>query len=108
MASQQLTTPALTDSGLSQLSRLHAVERHAIESEIQTLIITANYARDFLTTVGMGSLPEDFFTCVEELKEVLDSIDLKSLDFEQRALTLKRTQHRMQAEIARQNSHKEA
>lgn len=50
--------------------RSHAVEQHAIQSELQTLVIIAGYACDFLTE-GLQALPEDFFTCIEEMKEVL-------------------------------------
>lgn len=107
MANNQCITPTFTDSGLSRLRRSHAVERLAIESEIQTLMITANYARDFLIE-GLEALPEDFFTCVEEMKEVLESIDLKSMDFEKRSLTLKRKKHRLGRKTPRQNYQKEA
>ena len=107
MASNQCITPTFTDSSLSRLCRSHAVERLIIESEIQTLMITAGYAREFLAQ-GPEALPEDFFSCIEEMKEVLESIDLKSLDFEKRSLTLKRKKRRLEAKATRQNSHKEA
>ena len=42
------------------------------------------------------------------MKEVLESIDLKSLDFEKRSLTLKRRKRRLEAKATRQNSQKEA
>ncbi|NDL70845.1 hypothetical protein [Vreelandella alkaliphila] len=99
MAIKQDTTRTLTDISLSRLCRSHAVERLAIESEIQTLMITAGYARDFLVE-GLEALPEDFFTCIEEMKEVMESIDLKSLDFEQRSLTIKRKKRRIKANAA--------
>lgn len=92
---------------MSRLCRIHAVERLAIESEIQTLMITASYARGLLTE-GLKTPPEDFFTCIEEMKEVMESIDLKSLGFEKRSLTLKRTKRRLEAKAAHRNSQKEA
>lgn len=107
MANRQGITPAFADSGLSRLYRSHAVEQHAIQSEIRTLVIIAGYACDFLTE-GLETLPEDFFTCIEEMKEVMESIDLKSLDFEKRSLTLKRTKRRLEAKAVHQNSQKEA
>ena len=106
MANRQGITPVFTDSGLSRLYRSHAVEQHAIQSEIQTLVIIAGYACDFLTE-GLEALPEDFFTCIEEMKEVMESIDLKSLDFEKRSLTLQRTKRRLEAKATRQNRQKE-
>lgn len=106
MANNQGITPVFTDSGLSRLYRSHAVEQHAIQSEIQTLVIIAGYACDFLTE-ELEALPEDFFTCIEEMKEVMESIDLKSLDFEKRSLTLKRTKRRLEAKATRQNPQKE-
>lgn len=106
MASRQGITPAFADSGLSRLYRLHAIEQHAIQSEIRTLIIIADCACDFLTE-GLEVLPEDFFTCIEEMKEVMESIDLKSLDFEKRSLTLQRTKRRLEAKATRQNRQKE-
>lgn len=102
MADNQCTTPAYIDSGLSRLCRSQAVERLDIEREIQTLLITASYARDVLT-VGQDALPEDFFTCVEEMKEVLESIDLKSLEFEKRSVALKRKKRRLETKATRQN-----
>lgn len=102
MANKQGITPAYTDSGLSRLYRSHAVEQHAIQSEFQTLLIIAGYARDFLSE-ELEVLPEDFFTCIEEMKEVMESIDLKSLDFEKRSLTLQRTKRRLEAKAPRQN-----
>jgi hypothetical protein len=107
MAIHQSITPSFPDGALSRLYRSHAVERLAIEGEIQTLLITAGYAREFLTE-GLEALPEDFFTCIEEMKEVLESIDLKSLDFEKRSLTLKRRKRRLKAKATHQNSQKEA
>lgn len=101
MANKQGITPGFTDSGLSWLCRSHAVEQHAIQSEIQTLVIIAGYACDFLTE-GLEALPEDFFTCIEEMKEVMESIDLKSLDFEQRSLTIKRKKRRLEAKLSQQ------
>lgn len=101
MANRQGITPAYTDSGLSRLCRSHAVEQHAIQSEIQTLVIIAGYACDFLAE-GLEALPEDLFTCIEEMKEVMESIDLKSLDFEQRSLTIKRKKRRLEAKLAQQ------
>lgn len=106
MANKQGITPDYTDSGLSRLYRSHAIEQHAIQSEIRTLMIIAGYAWDFLTE-GLEALPEDFFTCIEEMKEVMESIDLKSLDFEKRALTLQRTKRRLEAKAIRQNRQKE-
>ncbi|WP_299236427.1 hypothetical protein [uncultured Halomonas sp.] len=106
MANRQRITPAFTDSGLSRLYRSHAVEQQAIQSEIQTLVIIAGYACDFLTE-GLEALPEDFFTCIEEMKEVMESIDLKSLDFEKRSLTLQRTRRRLEAKATRQDRQKE-
>lgn len=76
MANRQGITPVFTDSGLPRLYRSHAVEQHAIQSEIQTLVIIAGYACDFLTE-GLEVPPEDFFTCIEEMKEVMESIGLK-------------------------------
>ncbi|WP_299205396.1 hypothetical protein [uncultured Amphritea sp.] len=102
MADNQFTTPTFIDSGLSRLCRSHAVERLAIEREIQTLMITAGYARDVLT-VGQDALPEDFFSCIEEMKELMESIDLKSLDFEKRTVALKRKKRRLEAKATRQN-----
>ena len=102
MADNQFTTPTFIDSGLSRLCRSHAVERLAIEREIQTLMITAGYARDVLTVEGLDALPEDFFTCIEEMKELMESIDLKSLDFEKRTVALKRKKRRL-ARAPRQN-----
>ncbi|KAA0010068.1 hypothetical protein F0A17_19500 [Billgrantia pellis] len=107
MANDQYNTPIFTDSELARLCRSQAIERHAIGSEIQTLMIIAGYARDFLTE-GLEALPEDFFSCIEEMKEVMESIDLKSLDFEKRSLTLKRTKRRLEAKAVHQNSQKEA
>ena len=43
MADRQGITPAFTDSGLSRLYRSHAVEQHAIQSEIRALVIIAGY-----------------------------------------------------------------
>lgn len=106
MANSRVVTPALTDSSLSRLSRLHAVEQYAIQSEIQTLVIIAGYAGDFLSE-EMETLPEDFFTCIEEMKEVMESIDLRSLDFEKRVITLKRTKRRLEAKASLQNRNKE-
>lgn len=106
MANNQCITPSFPDSGLSRLCRTHAVERLAIEGEIQMLMITAGYAREFLAE-GPEALPEDFFSCIEEMKEVLESIDLKSLDFEKRSLTLKRRKRRLEAKATRQNCQKE-
>ncbi|USZ48835.1 hypothetical protein [Halomonas sp. DN3] len=106
MANKQGITPAYTDSGLSRLYRSHAVEQHAIQGEIQTLVIIAGYACDFLIE-GLEALPEDFFTCIEEMKEVMESIDLKSLDFEKRSLTLQRTRRRLEAKATRQDRQKE-
>lgn len=105
MANKQSITPAFT--GLSRLYRSHAIEQHAIQSEIRTLVIIAGYASDLLTE-GLEALPEDFFTCIEEMKEVMESIDLKSLDFEKQSLTLQRTKRRLEAKAIRQNRHKEA
>ncbi len=102
MANRQGITPTYTDSGLSRLYRSHAVEQHAIQSEIRTLVIIAGYACDFLTE-GLEALPEDFFTCIEEMKEVMESIDLKSLDFEKRSLTLQRKKRRLEAKATRQH-----
>jgi len=95
MADNQFTTPSFIDSDLSKLCRSHAVERLAIEREILTLMITAGYARDVLTVEGLDALPEDFFTCIEEMKELMESIDLKSLDFEKRTVALKRKKRRL-------------
>lgn len=106
MANKQGITHVFSDSGLSRLYRSHAVEQHAIQSELQTLVIIAGYAGDFLTE-GLEALPEDFFTCIEEMKEVMESIDLKSLDFETRSLTLQRTKRRLDAKTTRQNRQKE-
>ena len=106
MANKQGITHVFADSGLSRLYRSHAVEQHAIQSELQTLVIIAGYACDFLAE-GLEDLPEDFFTCVEEMKEVMESIDLKSLDFEKRSLTLQRTKRRLEAKGTRQNRQKE-
>lgn len=106
MVDSQNTMHALTNSSLSWLCRSNAVEQHAIQSEIQTLVIIANYASDFLTE-GLQALPEDFFTCIEEMKEVMESIDLKSLDFEKRVITLKRTKRRLEAKASLQNRNKE-
>ncbi|TVU89916.1 hypothetical protein [Vreelandella titanicae] len=106
MADSQNTMHALTNSSLSWLCRSHAVEQHAILSEIKTLVIIANYACDFLTE-GLQALPEDFFTCIEEMKEVMESIDLKSLDFEKRVITLKRTKRRLEAKASLHNRNKE-
>ncbi|MDQ7735283.1 hypothetical protein QT231_21500 [Halomonas sp. SpR1] len=105
MTDSQNTMPALTDSSLSWLCRSHAVEQHAIQSEIQTLVIIAGYACDFLTE-ELQALPEDFFTCIEEMKEVMESIDLRSLDFEKRVITLKRTKRRLEAKASLQNRNK--
>jgi len=107
MANKQGTTPAFTDSGLSRLYRSHTVEQHAIQSEIRTLVIIAGYASDFLTE-SLEVLPEDFFTCIEEMKEVMESIDLKSLDLEKRSLTLQRTKRRLEVRATRQNRQEEA
>lgn len=106
MPKRQDVTPAFTDSGLLRLYRSHAVEQHAIQSEIRALVIIAGYASDFLTE-ELEILPEDFFTCIEEMKEVMESIDLKSLDFEKRSLTLQRTKRRLEAKATRQNRQKE-
>lgn len=103
MANNQYTTPTYIDSGLSRLCRSQAVERLDIEREIQTLLITAGYARDVLTVGQQDALPEDFFTCIEEMKEVLESIDLKSLEFEKRSVALKRKKRRLEAKAAHQN-----
>ncbi|MFD2190787.1 hypothetical protein [Pistricoccus aurantiacus] len=106
MANDQSITSGFNESGLSRMYRSKAVEQHAIQSEIRTLVIIAGYACDFLTE-RLESLPEDFFTCIEEMKEVMESIDLKSLDFEQQSLTLKRTKRRLEAKATRQNRQKE-
>ncbi len=84
MATDQCITSAFFTHELSRLSRLHAVERLSISSEIKTLMLTAQFASAFLDEC-LDDLPEDFFSCIEEMKEVLESIDLKSLDLEKRS-----------------------
>lgn len=106
MAKNNFAAPHYIDSGLSRLCRTHAVEQHAIQSEVKTLVIIAGYACDFLNE-GFKTLPEDFFTCIEEMKEVMESIDLKSLEFEKQSLTLQRTKRRLEAKANRQKPQKE-
>lgn len=106
MADQQYITPIFIDSSLARQYREHAVEQHIIQSEIKKLVIIASYACDFFTE-SLENLPEDFFTCIEEMKEVMESIDLKGLDFEKRSLMLKRSKRRLEARAARQNRQKE-
>lgn len=106
MANNNFAAPNYIDSSLSRLYRTHAVELQAMQSEIKTLVIIAGYARDSITE-GLEDLPEEFFICIEEMKEVMESIDLKSLDFEKRALALQRTKRRLEAKANRQKPHKE-
>ncbi|MBN8411444.1 hypothetical protein [Halomonas litopenaei] len=106
MANDQYITTSVIENGISRLCRVHAVEQHTIQSEIQTLMIIASYACDFLTE-ELKALPEDFFACIEEMKEVMESIDLRSLDFEKQTIALQRTKRRLEAKATRQNRQKE-
>lgn len=106
MANQKYIISIFTDSGLARLYREHAVDQHIIQSEIKTLVIVASYACDFFTK-NLETLPEDFFTCIEEMKEVMESIDLKSLDFERRSLMLQKSKRRVEARTVRQKRQKE-
>ena len=76
-------------NGIYQLLRMQDVERLSIKSEINTLLITAKYACDYLSE-GLEILPNDFFCCVEEMKEIMESIDIKSIDFERNSVLLSR------------------
>ncbi|MDW1968212.1 hypothetical protein [Vibrio sp. Vb0587] len=87
MDNRQFTTAK--DEGIYQLFRFQDVERLSIKSEIKTLLITANYACEYLSDT-QDALPEDFFCCIEEMKEVMESIDIKSIDFEKKSIFLKR------------------
>ncbi|MDT0502339.1 MULTISPECIES: hypothetical protein [unclassified Halomonas] len=106
MESNNFDAPNYFDNGLSRLYRTHAVELQAMQSEIKTLVIIAGHARDCITE-GLEDLPEEFFICIEEMKEVMESIDIKSLDFEKRALTLQRTKRRLEAKANHQKPQKE-
>lgn len=101
MANQQCTTCTHPDTGISRICRAMAVERLSMENEVKTLIITANYAHNFLSG-DLEALPEDFFSCIEEMKELIESLDTSSLEFEKRSLTLKRKKRRLLATATRQ------
>lgn len=89
----------ITDNDLSRLARDQEVERLYLDNEIRTLIAIASHARDYLDE-GAILPPKDFTTCVEELTEVMESIDTKSLQYEKRALTLQRKRSRLRAKLA--------
>ncbi|ELU1680202.1 hypothetical protein SBP32_004275 [Vibrio parahaemolyticus] len=84
--SQSITS---RDEEIYQLFRLQDIERLSMRNELETLLVTANYARNYLSD-DQDVLPEDFFCCIEEMKEVMESIDIKSIDFENNSIFLKR------------------
>ncbi|HGF5111192.1 hypothetical protein AVL52_23380 [Vibrio parahaemolyticus] len=92
MNNKQFTTAK--DKGIYQLFRFQDVERLSIKNEIKTLLITANYACEYLSD-EQDVLPEDFFCCIEEMKEVMESIDIKSIDFERKSISIKRKKSQM-------------
>ncbi|ARS53518.1 hypothetical protein [Kushneria konosiri] len=102
MTDSQGVTHTFNDDGLPSLRRSYAVEQHVIKSELQTLLIIAGYACDFFDE-GLKLFPEDFFTCIEEMKEVMESIDLKSLELEKQSLVLQRIERRRQVKPSHQN-----
>lgn len=82
------------NDGVYQLVRFQDVERLSIQNEIKTLLITASYACEYLSD-DLELLPDDFFCCIEEMKEVMESIDIKSIDFEKKSIAIKRRKSQM-------------